>query len=164
MKSKNILSVHHSGSGHEIQKNKLQRLSKKSIVIFAIVLGSIFTSFKTATQKDSGAKQNITEAKQDLQETKVDNANEWLKFKADSQAKILDNEKRIADLKVKMKKPGNTFDGLYRTRIEKLEAKNSELKSKLNNYDGNQTEWKTFKSDFNLDMKEIGNNIKNLFR
>lgn len=75
-----------------------------------------------------------------MQETKVDNANEWLKFKAESQVKILDNEKRIADLKVQMNKPRKTFDGLYRTRIEKLEAKNNELKTKLNNYDGNETE------------------------
>ncbi len=137
---------------------------RKSIVILAILSGTIFTSCKTAAQKESAAKQNVTEAKQDLQETKVDNANEWLKFKAESQAKILDNEKRIADLKVQMNKPGKTFDGLYRTRIEKLEAKNNELKTKLNNYDGNETEWKTFKSDFNRDMNEIGNNIKDLFR
>ena len=63
-----------------------------------------------------------------------------------------------------MDKPGNTFDGIYRTRIEKLEAKNSDLKLKLNNYDGNQTQWKTFKSDFNRDINEVGNNIKDLFR
>lgn len=136
----------------------------KSIVIVAILTGIIFTSCKTAAQKETVAKQNVIEANQDLLETKVDNANEWLKFKTESQVIILDNEQRIDELKVKMNKPGNTFDGLYRTRIEKLEAKNSELNSKLNNYDGNQTEWKTFKSDFNRDMNEIGNNIKDLFR
>lgn len=136
----------------------------KSILILAILAGTIFTSCKSAAQKETAAKQNLVEAKQDLKDTKIDNANEWLVFKAESEAKILDNEKRIGELKVKMNKPGNTFDGLYRTRIEKLEAKNIELKSKLNSYDGNETEWKTFKSDFNRDMNEIGNNIKDLFR
>ena len=63
-----------------------------------------------------------------------------------------------------MNKPGKTFDGLYRTRIEKLEAKNQELKSKINNYDGNETGWTTFKKDFNRDMDEMGKNIKDLFR
>ena len=137
---------------------------KKSIVIIAILAGTIFTSCKSAAQKETTAKQNVAEAKQDLKDTKASNAAEWKVFKAESEAKILDNEQRIAELKVKMNKPGNTFDGLYRTRIEKLEAKNVELKSKLNNYDGNETQWKTFKSDFNRDMKEIGNNIKDLFR
>ena len=136
----------------------------KSIVICALLAGTIFTSCKSAQQKEAIAKQNVVEAKQELKDTKSANAAEWKVFKAESEAKILDNETRIAELKAKINKPGNTFDGLYRTRIEKLEAKNTELKSKLNNYNGNETGWKTFKSDFNRDMDEIGNNIKDLFR
>lgn len=137
---------------------------KKTILILAIVAGTFFTSCKSAQQKETRAKENVVEAKQDLKETQVSNANEWKVFKAESEAKIIDNDSRIAELKVKINKPGNTFDGLYRTRIEKLEAKNTELKSKLKNYDGNQTGWQTFKSDFNRDMNEIGSNIKDLFR
>ena len=137
---------------------------KKTILLAAIVIATFFTSCKSAQQKEIAARQNVVEARQDLKETQVSNANEWKVFKAESRAKIIDNDKRIAELKVKMNKPGNTFDGMYRTRIEKLETKNSELKSKLRNYDGNQSEWKTFKSDFNRDMDEIGKNIKDLFR
>ena len=137
---------------------------KKTILIAAIIAGTFFTSCKSAQQKEAKAKENVVEAKQDLKETQASNANEWKVFKAESEAKIIDNEVRIAELKVKMNKPGNTFDGIYRTRIEKLEAKNTELKTKLKNYEGNQTGWKTFKSDFNRDMNEIGSNIKDLFR
>lgn len=136
----------------------------KSILILALIAGTVFTSCKSAAQKEQMAKENVVEAKQDLNDTKISNANDWLTFKAESNATIVGNEQRIAELKVKMNKPGSTFDGLYRTRIEKLEAKNTELKSKLNNYDGNETEWKTFKNDFNRDMNEIGSNIKDLFR
>lgn len=136
----------------------------KAILILSILAVTVFTSCKSAQQKEKAAKENVVEANQDLKDTKISNANDWLTFKTESQAKIADNEKRIADLKTEMNKPGKTFDGMYRTRIEKLEAKNTELKSKLNNYDGNETEWKTFQNDFNRDMKEIGNNIKDLFR
>jgi hypothetical protein len=136
----------------------------KAIVILAIAAGTIFTSCKSANQKQATAQQNATEANQDLKNTQASNAAEWKTFKAESQAKILDNEQRIAGLKEKMNKPGSTFDGIYRTRSQKLEAKNNELKAKLNNYDGNQTDWQTFKSDFNRDMDEIGSNIKDLFR
>ena len=136
----------------------------KSILILALVAGTIFTSCKSAAQRETAAKQNVVEARQELRDTKISNANEWLEFKTESLEKISDNETKIADLKVQMNKPGKTFDGLYRTRIEKLEAKNKELKSKINNYDGNETGWTTFKKDFNRDMDEMGKNIKDLFR
>ena len=136
----------------------------KSILILAITAVTIFTSCKSAQQKETAAKENVVEAKQDLKDTKISNANEWLEFKTESIKKISDNDTKIADLKVQMNKPGKTFDGLYRTRIEKLEAKNKELKTKLNNYDGNETGWTTFKNDFNRDMDEMGKNIKDLFR
>ena len=158
-------------SNNKLQKSILENIfetsnaTNKAVIIFSVfVFALISSSCRSAAQKESAAKSNVAEAKQDLQDTKVSNANEWIKFKAESQAKILDNEKRIIELKTKMNEPGSTFDGLYRTRIEKLEAKNKELKTKLNNYDGNETQWKTFKSDFNRDMNEIGNNIKDLFR
>lgn len=136
----------------------------KTFLIPVLLTSIFFTSCKSAQQKETIAKENVVEANQDFTDTKISNANDWIIFKAESRSKIIDNEKRIAELRVKINEPGNTFDGLYRTRIEKLEAKNTELKSKLNNYDGNQTEWKTFKNDFNRDMDEIGNNIKDLFR
>ena len=136
----------------------------KKILLIAIVAAAFSTSCKSAQQKETAAKQNVANAKQNLEDTEAANANDWMQFKKDAQKKITDNEKRIADLKVQMNKPGNTFDGIYRNRIEKLEAKNTELKSRLNNYDGNQTGWKTFKNDFNRDMNEVGDNIKDLFK
>ena len=137
---------------------------KKSIGILAIAIAVFFVSCKSAQQKELDAQQNLSQARQDLSATQASNANEWQTFRSESLIKIKENDKRIAELKIKMNQPGNTFDGMYRTRIEKLEAKNKELKSKLKNYDGKQTDWKTFKSDFNRDMDEIGKNIKDLFR
>ena len=136
----------------------------KAIVILAILAVPIFTSCKSAQQKENAAKEQVVESNKDLTDTKISNANDWLTFKAEAEAKITDNEQKISKIKVEMNKPDSTFDGIRRTRIEKLEAKNAELKSKLNNYDGNETEWKTFQSDFNREMKEIGDNIKDLFR
>ncbi len=136
----------------------------KSIFILAIAIATAFVSCKTAQQKEAVAKDNVVNANQDLKDTQASNREDWITFRTDANAKIADNEKRIAALKDAMNKPGNTFDGMYRTRIEKLEAKNVELKSKLRNYDGNETGWQTFKNDFNRDMNEIGDNIKDLFR
>lgn len=136
----------------------------KSILILALFTVSTLIGCKSAQQKEAAAKENVANANQDLKDTQSNNKEEWKTFKVDATSKIADNENRIAELKVKMNKPGNTFDGLYRTRIEKLEAKNTDLKSKLNKYDGNESGWETFKGDFNRDMNEIGDNIKDLFK
>ncbi|WP_309608239.1 hypothetical protein [Flavobacterium sp.] len=146
---------------------------KNSISILAIALlmsGSIFTSCKSAVQKEAAARQNVdnakenvTEANEDLKNQQQDNEADWKVFKAESEAKILANEQQIEQVKVKMNKPSSTFDGIYRTRIEKLEASNVDLKSRINNYDANQTGWDVFKKDFNRDMDELGKNIKDVF-
>lgn len=137
---------------------------KKLIFILAIAGTTSLIGCRSAQQREAAAKENVASANQNLKDTQASNKEEWATFKTDASAKIASNEERIAELKVRMNKPGNTFDGLYRTRIEKLEAKNVELKSKLSSYDGNETGWNTFKSDFNRDMNEIGNNIKDLFK
>ena len=146
---------------------------KNSISILAITLlmsGSIFTSCKSAAQKESdarqnvdSAKENVTDANQNLKNQQQINEADWKVFKAESEAKIVANEQQIEEIKVKMNKPGSTFDGIYRTRIEKLEASNVDLKNRINNYDGNQTGWDIFKKDFNRDMDELGKNIKDVF-
>ena len=137
---------------------------KKLNIIFSILSVTLIISCRSAQQKEAAARENVADANQNLRQTQASNTEEWAAFKIDANTKIASNEERISELKVKMNKPGNTFDGIYRTRIEKLESKNAELKSKLRNYDGNETGWQTFKKDFNRDMNEIGNNIKDLFR
>jgi hypothetical protein len=136
---------------------------KKSIVLLTLSIVTILTSCKSAQQKETAAKKNVVEAKQDLAKTRANNTEDWKNFKASSQLKIEENKKSITTLKEKMNKPGNTFDGMYKNRIEKLEAKNTALEYQLNHYDGNATQWETFKGNFNREMNEIGSNIKDLF-
>lgn len=137
---------------------------RTKMILVAIFATTVLVSCKTSQQKENAAQQNVTEAKQDLRTVEVSNASDWKVFKAESEAKIVENDAKIAELKVKMNQPGNTFDGIYRTRIEKLEAKSAELKTQLNGYDGNPSTWETFKGDFNRGMNEVGGNIKDLFR
>ena len=146
---------------------------KNSISILAIAVltsVSIVTSCKSAAQKESNARQNVetakenvTEANQDLVNQQQINEADWKVFKAESEAKIVANEQQIEEVKAKMNKPGATFDGIYKTRIEKLQATNTDLRSRINNYDANQTGWDVFKKDFNRDIDELGKNIKDVF-
>ena len=152
-------------------KTNLQKINAKNTgirvsisVLFVIAVMSIsILACKSAAQKETAARQNVADANRDLEKTKEKNAADWKVFKSEAEAKILSNDQRIAELKIKANKPGNTYDSVYRNRIEKLQSKNSELKLKINNYDRSQTDWQTFKSDFNREMDEIGKNLKDIF-
>ncbi len=63
-----------------------------------------------------------------------------------------------------MKKVSNTFDVIYKTKIENPESQNIESDLGLDNYNENKTEIKTFKSDFNNYVSEVAKNINDLFK
>jgi hypothetical protein len=49
----------------------------------------------------------------------------------------------------------------YRERIAELKSRNEKAKERLNNYnDNNHEKWEDFKREFNHDMDELGNALK----
>jgi hypothetical protein len=62
----------------------------------------------------------------------------------------------IAEFKLKIESTGKTFDPLYEKRINSLEAQNSKLKARIEMYDKSQSNWESFKRQFNHDMDELG--------
>jgi DNA polymerase II small subunit/DNA polymerase delta subunit B len=147
---------------------------KKSIFVFAIVtciVSSVFTSCKSNSDKEEDAIENVQEAKENLEEVKVDinndaitkaNDAEWQTYKAEANKTISENEARIIELKKAMNKAGTTFDATYKKNIETLKDRNEALKLKILDYENNQTDWASFKREFNSDMTDLGNALKNL--
>ena len=142
-----------------------------NFTVMTFMAAFLLTSCRSPEQKEDAAKQNVNEANQDLQETQQENnleakqvasAEEWKEFKMETEAKISKNEERIAELKVKMNKPGKTFDKLYADRIDTLEKRNSEMRSRLDIYEKEQSDWASFKREFNHDMDELGRAIYDL--
>jgi TolA-binding protein len=137
---------------------------KKSIFTLAamslLMTGALFTSCNSAAQKED----NTTTESQDAiaEEQVVATAEEWQAFKTDAEAKIKNNEIRIEELTVQMNKPGQVFDDLYKNRIEELEKQNRELQYRIDAYDKSHTDWEKFKREFNHDMDELGEALKNI--
>jgi uncharacterized protein YicC (UPF0701 family) len=92
----------------------------------------------------------------------VATAEEWKEFKSQTEEKIHSNEKSIAELKAKIKKEGKTLDALRENKIDKLEQLNRDLKARLEEYEQNQSDWVSFKVEFNNDMDELGKALKDL--
>lgn len=136
-----------------------------------LIATSVFAGCASNKEKEADAVENVSDAKEELQEVKNDanadaarvaNAEEWQAFKNEAESKINDNETRIAELREKMKKSGKTMDSMYEKKISNLQDKNRELKMKLENYETNQSDWESFKTEFNHDMEEFGKAFKDL--
>ncbi|KAF0201669.1 MAG: hypothetical protein FD170_2526 [Bacteroidetes bacterium] len=148
-------------------KNKLFTL----MIATTLVAGTIFTGCQSAASKEEAAQAKVDEAEQVLEDARLDaeieaqkvaSAEEWLEFKTESEIKISEYEIRIEALKTQMKKPGKTFDDFYKQRVETLEQKIADLKTRMNDYEKNQTGWESFKREFNHDMDELGSALKDL--
>ncbi len=148
---------------------------KRTIFILAAALtlmaGTVFTGCQSTAQKQDAAQDKVQEARQDLNEAKIEanaigqelaTAEEWATFKSESEIKIRDNEVRITELNVKMKKPGEIFDEAYSKKIANLELQNKEMRTRLTAYEKSQTNWETFKREFNHDMDELGKALKDI--
>ncbi|SHG21772.1 hypothetical protein SAMN05444372_103224 [Flavobacterium micromati] len=146
---------------------------KKSFLKFASValLATTFiTSCQDSTKKEAEARENVDEAKTDLDEAKTELANarktateqEWQSFKESTNATVEQNEKRIIDLKMQMKRTGKSMDEQYAKKINDLEQKNREIKEKVNTYKNEASDdWETFKKEYNRDMDDLGRSLKN---
>lgn len=146
---------------------------RKSILTLAIatlVTGTIVIGCKKnedvqeAQENVDSAKVAVEEAEEDLDEAKrAATAQEWQEFKDSTNVKIEKNKAEIAELKLKIKKAGNDIDKTYQRNIDTLEQKNKNLKTKLDSYKNDvDSDWQSFKREFNHDMDELGNSLKDL--
>jgi TolA-binding protein len=138
---------------------------KKSIFTLAamslLMTAAIFTSCNSAAQKEDNT--TTTEQQEAINDEQVvATAEEWQEFKTDAEAKIKRNEIRIEELTVQMNKPGQVFDDLYKNRILELEQQNKKLQDRIDAYDKSHTDWEKFKREFNHDMDELGDALKNI--
>jgi ABC-type Fe3+-citrate transport system substrate-binding protein len=139
---------------------------KKSIAVFAL-LTFIFTTVITScnntsdTQKVEEAKVEVNEANKDLDEANKEYLADILNYKSETEAKIAANEASIADFNLRIVKQKKAAQVEYKEKIAKLEMKNTDMKKKLADYKSEGKEnLDKFKSEFNADMEELGQALK----
>lgn len=136
-----------------------------------LLSGTIFTGCQSEAKREASVRNTVLEANQDLQDWQNDtdeearraaNAAAWKRFKYDAELTIENNEYRISELRIKLKKPATTPDPLFVNKIEKLEQQNKDLKRRIKDYREDQGDWESFKLDFNHDMDTLGKALKDL--
>lgn len=148
---------------------------KSSFFVIALagmfLTGIIITGCRSAAEKVEAAEIKVQRAQQKLSEIqnsaqgkehKSVTVENWEMFMSEYEAKIKNNEIRISELKAKMNRPGKTLDVIYEKRINVLEQQNNALNIKIEAYKENQSDWASFKREFNHDLAELGKALKDL--
>jgi predicted nucleic acid-binding Zn-ribbon protein len=147
---------------------------KKTIFTLAIVLfivGTLMMSCKSSTKEAKESQEKVQDARENVQDAKdslvvakkAATTEEWKAFKEETDTVINNNKIRIAELKLKMKKTGLAINTKYQENVDALEQKNKDLEVKMDTYKNDaDSDWQSFKREFNHDMNEIGKAFKDL--
>lgn len=148
----------------------------KKIIFFAVLTipvmaGIIFTGYWSSIQKQKAdqtknvfTNPELASAQEDANVTAQTAAipEEWKTFRSESELKVRENEIRITELNLKLNKPGKKFDTLYKKKIAILGLQNNDMKARLEAYETIQSDWATFKREFNHDMFAVEEALKDL--
>jgi len=134
------------------------------ILVSSFISAAVLTGCSPSTSREEAAQAELKQAKNELVEAqRAANASEWQTFKDESEIKIKDNEIRIASLKLKINNSGKALDKLYQEKVDALEVQNKALEAKMNDYEKTgKNNWQSFKREFNHDMDELGNAMKDI--
>jgi len=147
---------------------------KKTIFALAFaasIAGTAMVSCKPSTKEEIESQEKVVKARENVNEAKdslviakkAATDQEWKTFKKETNLTINDNEAQITELKLRMKKTGKSIDANYEKNIEILEEKNQDLKIKLDAYKNEaNSDWQSFKREFNHDMDGVGKSFKDL--
>lgn len=136
------------------------------MAVFSAGLTGCQPNNKEAAEKDlAKEKEDLREAQRDVNEAadRVATIAEYEQFKNEAAIKIQKNNERIAELRVKLAKPGKAMDEHYVVKINKLEQDNKDLRVRVDTYDTTKSDWEQFKREFNRDMNVLGEAIEDLF-
>jgi predicted nucleic acid-binding Zn-ribbon protein len=135
---------------------------KNSILTLTTLV--VFTLGCTSSEKKvENAKEDLKEAKAELNQEQKDSVADYLTFKKGIEDRISENEKGIEAFNVRLKNSKNKNWAADQKRVDELEQRNINMRKKLEDYEANgKDNWEAFKTEFNHDMDDLGQALKNL--
>jgi chromosome segregation ATPase len=124
--------------------------------IAAIIAGMTISGCQSKEKKAENAEQKVGTDQANMQAAKDTLNTEYAGFKASAEQKITDNDKKIERLKEALDRPAHRpLDDARRRKIADLEQRNADLRKRLEAYQSAQTDWATFKAQFDIDMDSL---------
>jgi len=148
-------------------KQFIMKKLKIAVGILALFMVPMFIACESVAQKE----QKVKDAQAELDQVTRDEAakkqkeaeaEEWVAYRNVTEAKIEKNAARIAELREKKAKPGKVLDPLYAAKIDALQTRNADLKTRLDKYEKENSDWESFKREVDHDMEELGKAFEDL--
>jgi chromosome segregation ATPase len=141
----------------------------KTVLFTLLTSAFLYSCSNSPEEKVADANENLEEAKTNLQEADLELAQarldsaEYESFKQEMNIKILDNERKIAQLKVELKTEKKEVRDKYESGIKDLEKKNAEMKDQVKDFKtGTSQKWDDFKLSVNQRMDSIGKSLSEM--
>lgn len=136
-----------------------------SVLMFATIVTSCDSNNKTKDNSNMSLEHNSAQMNdaQHMNDEQRKMNEEYEAFKVTAMKEIKENDEKIDELNTKINQSGNTSDDGKRRRIENLKEENTKLRARLNNYSLNTSDWQSFKTNFNKDLKNVGDSFNDLF-
>ncbi|MBC7411778.1 MAG: peptidase M23 [Bacteroidia bacterium] len=130
-------------------------------LLFATTL--VVASCSTSSEKLEDAKENMVEAHEDLDKANETYLADVATYRIETADKINANNQSIIEFNARIENEKKDAKADYKKKITELEAKNSDMKKRLEEYKVDTKEnWEIFKAEFNYDMEELGKSFKDL--
>lgn len=133
---------------------------------------ALLTGCSSPSQKEENAKEEVQEKKEDLVDAQQEatqasivaaNAEEWQEFKNATQARIDENQAVIAELRKRKRKANDEMtEEAYKIKIDEYQMANKQLRQRMDDYERNQSDWATFKDQYNRDLNQLSQSIKDM--
>lgn len=141
----------------------------KTQILSVLLIIAISTSIFTACDqnKPSSETNNADTIPQPMAsvDTPADLELQWEQFRRESEKTMKDFDDSITAARARMKALGKKMQLRYDTTLTAMEQKNRELKNRLQqNKETGKEKFEAFKREFNHDMKELGQAIKDMGR
>lgn len=146
-----------------ITKIKRNSIGVARFLAVTICTTAIVVSCNSPAKKVDKATENVLQAQEELNKAQVEYAADVENFRNESNTRIAENEKIIADMNAKMANEKRQLKANYREQVAAIEQKNNNMKRKMSEYKADTKDnWEAFKTEFNYDMSEMSKALNNL--
>lgn len=127
------------------------------LLIISLLTGVVLlTGCNSPDQKIDNAQSAVVEANRELEQATQEYLADMNQYREEATDRIAANDSTITTLKARMANETADVKSDYEKQLTVLEQKNSDLKKKLANYEGEGKEqWETFKTAFNREMNTL---------
>lgn len=140
----------------------MKKIVKKTAVILAtfLLVASCNNSPKAKENELEEAKEDVIDAKEELDESRADSISDYKTYKESIELKLNENQKRIEEVEQASKNATASTKEALKKDLANLKERNLNLRNKLANYEqGPAEKWELFKIELNNEMDDLGKSI-----